>query len=69
VVGLLWGWGVAQYPRLLPGVELRDAAATDTVLAASLTALAIGAVLLLPSLWWLYATFQRAQPEARRGAP
>ncbi|WP_245681644.1 cytochrome d ubiquinol oxidase subunit II [Actinomadura kijaniata] len=59
VTGLLWGWGLGQYPRLLPGVDIDDAAATDAVLGASLAALAVGAVLLLPSLWWLYATFQR----------
>jgi cytochrome d ubiquinol oxidase subunit II len=59
VVGLLWGWGLGQYPNLLPGVTLADAAATDAVLAATLGALAVGAILLLPSLWWLYATFQR----------
>ncbi|MFD0686261.1 cytochrome d ubiquinol oxidase subunit II [Actinomadura fibrosa] len=59
VLGLLWGWALAQYPRLLPGVELDDAAATRSVLAASLGSLAAGALLLLPSLWWLYTTFQR----------
>ncbi|KAB2352560.1 cytochrome d ubiquinol oxidase subunit II [Actinomadura rudentiformis] len=59
VAGLLWGWGAGQYPWLLPGVRVQDAAATDAVLTASLGALAVGAVLLLPSLWWLYATFQR----------
>ncbi|GAA3665299.1 cytochrome d ubiquinol oxidase subunit II [Nonomuraea antimicrobica] len=59
VVGLLWGWGMGQYPTLLPGLTLRQAAATDSVLAATLVSLAVGAVLLLPSLWWLYATFQR----------
>ena len=31
VVGLLWGWGIGQYPVLLPGVTLADAAATDAV--------------------------------------
>jgi cytochrome d ubiquinol oxidase subunit II len=62
VVGLLWGWGLGQYPALLPGVTLADAAATDAVLAATLGALAVGAILLLPSLWWLYATFQRDRP-------
>jgi cytochrome d ubiquinol oxidase subunit II len=70
VVGLLWGWGLGQYPRLLPGVDLNEAAATDAVLAASLGALAVGALLLLPSLWWLYATFQRGEQaghEARAG--
>ncbi|MFC8093604.1 cytochrome d ubiquinol oxidase subunit II [Streptomyces sp. NPDC057301] len=59
VTGLLWGWGIGQHPVLLPGVSLDEAAATDAVLGASLGALAVGAVLLLPSLWWLYATFQR----------
>ncbi|GAB2746521.1 cytochrome d ubiquinol oxidase subunit II [Streptomyces bullii] len=67
VAGLLWGWGVGQYPELLPGVTLDEAAATDSVLAASLGALAVGAVLLLPSLWWLYATFQRER--VRDGEP
>ncbi|MBV2366571.1 cytochrome d ubiquinol oxidase subunit II [Streptomonospora nanhaiensis] len=59
VVGLLWGWGVGQYPHLLPGVTLHEAAATPAVLAATLGALAVGALLLVPSLVWLYATFQR----------
>ncbi|MFD2078743.1 cytochrome d ubiquinol oxidase subunit II [Actinopolymorpha cephalotaxi] len=63
VVGLLWGWGVGQYPRLLPGVTARQAAATDAVLAATIGAVAVGALLLVPSLWWLYATFQRGQQE------
>jgi cytochrome bd ubiquinol oxidase subunit II len=58
VTGLLWGWGLGQYPELLPGVSIADAAATDPVLAASLGALGVGALLLVPSLWWLYATFQ-----------
>jgi cytochrome d ubiquinol oxidase subunit II len=59
VTGLLWAWAVGQYPELLPGVTVDDAAATDQVLAASLIALGAGAVLLIPSLWWLYTTFQR----------
>jgi cytochrome bd ubiquinol oxidase subunit II len=58
VTSLLWGWGLGQYPELLPGVSIADAAATDAVLAASLGALGVGALLLVPSLWWLYATFQ-----------
>jgi cytochrome bd ubiquinol oxidase subunit II len=58
VTGLLWGWGLGQYPELLPGISIADAAATDAVLAASLGALGVGALLLVPSLWWLYATFQ-----------
>ncbi|GIH24002.1 cytochrome D ubiquinol oxidase subunit II [Acrocarpospora phusangensis] len=62
VIGLLWGWGVGWYPWLLPGVSVRDGAATPAVLTVTLWAMAGGAVLLLPSLWWLYTTFQRAHP-------
>ena len=65
VTGLLWAWGAAQYPVLLPGVRLEQAAATDAVLTASLTALGIGALLLVPSLWWLYAIFQRGAGQQR----
>jgi cytochrome d ubiquinol oxidase subunit II len=65
VLGLVWGWGVAQYPWLLPGVDITRAAATPTVLAATLIAIAVGAVLLLPSLWWLYRTFQQADSAQR----
>jgi len=66
VTGLLWGWGAGQYPWLLPGVDLRQAAATDAVLAASLGALGVGALLVVPSLWWLYSIFQRTPPAAAR---
>jgi len=66
VAGVLWAWGLGQYPTLLPGVTLHDAAATDTVLAATLGALGVGAILLLPSFWWLYAISQRDQTTRRR---
>jgi cytochrome d ubiquinol oxidase subunit II len=61
VTGLLWAWAVGQYPTLLPGLTVDQASATTRVLAASLIALGLGAVLLIPSLWWLYTTFQREQ--------
>lgn len=63
VVGLLWGWAAAQVPELLPGVTVEQAAATPTVLLATLIALAVGATLLVPSLWWLFATFQAAKTQ------
>jgi cytochrome bd ubiquinol oxidase subunit II len=68
VTGLLWGWGLGQYPELLPGVSIADAAATDAVLAASLGALGVGALLLVPSLWWLYATFQHERDAEAPGS-
>jgi cytochrome d ubiquinol oxidase subunit II len=68
VVAVLWGWAVAQYPYLLPGrLAITAAAATHGVLLATLICLAVGAVLLVPSLAWLYAIFQRS-PEGHRGA-
>jgi cytochrome d ubiquinol oxidase subunit II len=67
VIGLLWGWAAGQYPRLLPGLALDQAAATHAVLAATLGTLGVGALLLVPSLWWLYATFQRGHESS--GAP
>ncbi|MGI9000991.1 MAG: cytochrome d ubiquinol oxidase subunit II [Pseudonocardia sp.] len=64
VVGLLWGWAAAQFPELLPGVTIEQAAATPAVLLATLIALAVGGALLAPSLWWLYAISQRSTKAA-----
>lgn len=58
VATLLWGWAAGQYPELLPGVTVFDAFASRTVLAASLGALAVGAVLLIPSMYWLFKLSQ-----------
>ncbi|WP_030902067.1 cytochrome d ubiquinol oxidase subunit II [Streptomyces sp. NRRL F-5126] len=63
VAAILWSWGAAQYPNMLvPSTTVSDAASTDAVLAACLISLAVGFLLLVPSLWLLYATFQREQP-------
>lgn len=60
VAAVLWAWAVAQYPQLLnPGLTISQAAANRTVLQAVLISLGIGAVLLVPSLAWLYLLFQR----------
>jgi cytochrome d ubiquinol oxidase subunit II len=69
VTAVLWAWGAAQYPTLLqPDLTITAAAATRPVLTATLISLGVGAVLLVPSLIWLYAIFQRnpARPESRR---
>jgi cytochrome bd ubiquinol oxidase subunit II len=64
---VLVAWAAAQYPHLLQAnVTVSEAAATDAVLRAVLLSLAVGAVLLVPSLVWLYALFQRE--EGRRSA-
>jgi cytochrome d ubiquinol oxidase subunit II len=66
VTSILWGWGVAQYPNMLePNVTVTASAAQDSVLAATLIALAVGAALLIPSLLWLYQLFQRTEHPAQ----
>jgi len=62
VTALLWGWGAAQYPSMLPGMTASDAAAQHSVLVASLGALGGGALLLVPSMLWMFRIFQRTVP-------
>jgi cytochrome d ubiquinol oxidase subunit II len=53
------GWGAAQYPNLVsPSITLANSAAPPATLSAVLVALAAGAVLLFPSLYYLYRTFK-----------
>lgn len=62
VTCILWGWGVAQFPHLLPpDVTILDASAPPAVLRAVLGALIAGAALLVPSLWALYRVFKSAR--------
>lgn len=61
---ILWGWALTDYPYLLPpDLTFAQAAAPDAVLRAILFALALGAVVLVPSLAWLFRVF-KAQPAA-----
>jgi cytochrome d ubiquinol oxidase subunit II len=63
---VLWAWGAAQYPILLwPDTTVSDAAATPAVLTATLGAVGFGAVILVPSLWWLFRLFQSDRVEVR----
>jgi cytochrome bd ubiquinol oxidase subunit II len=49
------GWVLAQSPYVLPPqLTLARAAASDATLASLLVGLAIGALVLVPSLWYLY---------------
>jgi cytochrome bd ubiquinol oxidase subunit II len=60
VTAILWGWAVAQYPHLLPpDTDYPSAQADRPVLVATLVVSGIGAAVLLPSLAWLLALFQR----------
>jgi cytochrome d ubiquinol oxidase subunit II len=62
VTAIIWGWAVAQYPYLLqPGLTVQAAAAGPATLNAMLISLVAGAVLLVPSLAFLFALFHRGQ--------
>jgi cytochrome d ubiquinol oxidase subunit II len=55
VTFILLGWGLAQFPHLVtPDVTLQNAAAPESTLKLLLLALGAGAVVLLPSLVYLF---------------
>jgi cytochrome d ubiquinol oxidase subunit II len=57
---ILWGWGVAQDPFMLPpGLTIAGAAAPLVTLKLTLVALAIGAIVVAPSLYYLFRVFKR----------
>jgi cytochrome d ubiquinol oxidase subunit II len=64
VAAVIWGWGVAQYPVMLPGLTVAAAAGHPAVLAVVLWVLAIGGLLLVPSLAVLFTVFQRERRTA-----
>jgi cytochrome bd ubiquinol oxidase subunit II len=59
VTFILWGWAVAQYPYLLPpSLTIEAAAAPSRTLFLVLVALAAGACVLFPSLYYLFRIFK-----------
>ncbi|HYU36065.1 MAG TPA: cytochrome d ubiquinol oxidase subunit II [Thermoanaerobaculia bacterium] len=55
---IIWGWAFSQYPHLIePDLTLWDAAAPHITLKLLLEALALGAVLLVPSFVYLFRVF------------
>ncbi|MGW5049895.1 cytochrome d ubiquinol oxidase subunit II [Actinokineospora sp. NPDC004072] len=60
VTAILLGWAMSQYPYILPPTLTVDQAATsDATLTALLIALAVGTLILVPALIYLYTLFQR----------
>jgi cytochrome bd ubiquinol oxidase subunit II len=56
---IFWGWAMAQYPYLLPpSFTVSNTAAAPDTLRFTLIVLAAGAVILLPSLWYLFKVFK-----------
>jgi cytochrome bd ubiquinol oxidase subunit II len=65
VAFILIGWGTAQFPNLItPDVTVYNSAAVDATLKLLVLALGTGAVILLPSLAYLYYIF-KARKAAR----
>ena len=64
VAAVIWGWAAAQYPHVLnSSFTLAQAASEPEVLRATLISVCVGAVILIPSLSWLYILFQREDRE------
>jgi cytochrome d ubiquinol oxidase subunit II len=67
VAAVVAGWAIAQSPDLLPGLSVDEAAASHGTLVALVVAVPIGALILIPSLAWLFGLVLRGrfdeQPE------
>jgi len=60
VAAVIWGWGVAQHPYLLPQkLTIADAAAPSATLSSVLIVFGVAVVLVLPSIGLLYTLVQR----------
>jgi len=67
---IFWGWVVSQYPYLVPpDLTIAAAAAPEITLRLTLWALGLGALVLAPSLIYLFRVFKRgpADPSLRSG--
>jgi cytochrome bd ubiquinol oxidase subunit II len=59
-IAVIWGWGVAQFPYLLPtSLRIDQAAAPDATLTTVLIVFGVAAVLVLPSLFLLFTLAQK----------
>ena len=61
VAAVIAGWAAAQSPRLLPGLTVAAAAAPRATLIATIVGVAVGALVLLPSLALLYTLVLRGR--------
>ncbi|HYP56570.1 MAG TPA: cytochrome d ubiquinol oxidase subunit II [Solirubrobacterales bacterium] len=60
VVAVVWGWGVAQFPYLLPtSLKIGQSAAPDPTLTAVMVVFAVAAIVVLPALGLLYWLSQK----------
>jgi cytochrome bd ubiquinol oxidase subunit II len=69
VVAVIWGWGVAQYPYLLPTtLTIEEGAGASETLTAVLVLFGVAVVIVLPALALLFTLDQRSllEEEAER---
>ncbi len=60
VVAVIWGWGVAQFPYLLPtSLKMTQSAAPSDTLSAVIVVFIAAVILVLPALGLLYWLSQR----------
>jgi cytochrome bd ubiquinol oxidase subunit II len=68
VVAVIWGWGVAQFPYLLPEtLKIEEGAAVGATLTEILIVFGVAVVLVLPALGLLYTLGQRSVLEEEGG--
>ena len=68
VAAVIWAWGVAQYPYLLPEtLTISDGAADSSTLTEVLIVFGVAVVLVLPALGLLYVLSQRSMLEEEGG--
>lgn len=66
---LVLGWGIAQYPVVVaPDLTLESAAAPRITLQLLVPVIVVGAVILVPSLWWLMRVFKSGKPSRETGS-
>jgi cytochrome bd ubiquinol oxidase subunit II len=70
VVAVIWGWGVAQFPYLLPqSLTIEEGAGASDTLTAVLIVFGVAVVVVLPALAFLYTLAQRSVLEGEGEAP
>ena len=69
VGAIVAGWALAQNPTFLPGLTVEEAAASHTVLVATLVSVGIGVLVLAPSLALLFGLVLKGRFDAPPTAP
>lgn len=66
VATVVWGWGVAQYPLIIPPtISIDTAKGPAAVLRATVWAIAVGTILIIPSLGFLLYLFKGKRPDGQ----